>query len=425
MKILVTGSGGREHTLCWKINQSPLCTDLYCCPGNAGLEGIATAVPIAIDEFQNIADFARDTKIDLVVVASDDPLVGGLVDFLEERGIAAFGPSKAAAQLEGSKAFTKEICQEYNIPTAGFAKFRNYDAAKSYLATQPYPLVVKADGLAAGKGVFICATKAEAENALDEIMLTKKFGDSGEEIVVEEFLTGEEVSYFILTDGTTILPLASAQDHKRAFDGDTGPNTGGMGAYSPAPMFTPELEKFALEKMIKPTLQAMRDKGHPFKGVLFAGFMLTPTGLQLIEYNVRFGDPECQVILPRMVEGDLVDLMLKINAEKLHEAARPTWDPRTALTVIMAAKGYPDSYTKNTEVKNIAGAAAPEDIEIFQAGTKKDGNKILASGGRTLAVTAFGKDTKDAQTKAYAAVKEVNWDNGFYRTDIGWRAVGE
>ncbi len=419
MKILITGSGGREHALAWKIKQSKQVTEIHCLPGNAGIEEIATCAPIGMMEFDKIIAYAKEHNIDLVNVASDDPLVGGLVDQLTENGIAAFGPNKAAAQLEGSKKFTKEICDQYNIPTAAYKVFTDFEEAKTYLENTSYPTVIKADGLAAGKGAIIVENEVEAVKTLNEMMSNAKFGSAGNTVVIEDFLTGEEASFFFLCDGETALPLGTAQDHKRAYDGDKGPNTGGMGAYSPAPILSDALQQEAIEKIIKPTLQAMKDMGHPFKGILYAGLMLTEKGPFLIEYNVRFGDPEAQVILPRL-KNDFVDLMLKTNAGALSNTALE-WDDRAALTVIYASKGYPDSYEKGSEV--VIPESPDDKTLIFQASTKKQDGKLVNGGGRTLAITAFGDTIKAAQENAYTATDKINWDGGFYRRDIGWRAV--
>ena len=419
MKILITGSGAREHALAWKIAQSDLCTELFVTPGNAGIAQIATCLSFGAMEFDKIKDFCVTNQIDFVVVASDDPLVGGLVDVLEDAGIAAFGPSKAAARLEGSKGFTKDICKKYHIPTAAYESFSDVAAAKTYANTQAHPLVIKADGLAAGKGVIIAQDVQESHAAIESMLSGQAFGASGASIVIEEFLSGEEVSYFVLCDGEHALPLASAQDHKRAFDGDQGPNTGGMGAYSPAPILTKALEQETLEKIIMPTLKAMQDLGCPFKGILYAGLMLTAQGPKLIEYNVRFGDPECQVILPRL-ENDLVSLMLLARRGELDDTQIKLND-RHALTVIYAAKGYPENPLKNTEIKNLP--ADNRDLLIFQASTKQVDGKLLAGGGRALAVTGLGKDLTAAKDKAYEAIQEINWPDGFYRQDIGHHAL--
>ena len=418
MKILITGSGGREHALAWKIKQSENVSEIHCLPGNAGIAEIATCAPIGMMEFDKIVTYSKEQNIDLVIVASDDPLVGGLVDILEENGIAAFGPSKGAAQLEGSKRFTKDLCAKYNIPTAAYHVFTDAESANAHLESCAYPTVIKADGLAAGKGAVIVENIDDAKATVESMMNDAKFGESGKTIVIEEFMTGEEASFFFLVDGENILPLGTAQDHKRAFDGDKGPNTGGMGAYSPAPVLSEALQQETIEKIIKPTVKGMREMGYPFKGILYAGLMMTEQGPSLIEYNVRFGDPEAQVILPRL-KNDFVDLMQKTNTGKLNEVSLE-WDERAALTVIYASKGYPESYEKGSEV-NIP--ALDEGTIVFQASTKMQDGKLVNGGGRTLAITSFGNTIKSAQDNAYTNISKINWDGGFYRKDIGWRAV--
>lgn len=420
MNVLLVGSGGREHALAWKLAQSPRLTRLVCAPGNAGIAACATCVEVAADDIDALVALAEKEAADLVVIGPEAPLVAGLADRLAEKGIAVFGPSARAAQLEGSKGFTKELCARANIPTAAFERFDNAADAQAYVHDRGAPIVVKADGLAAGKGVTVAMTVEEAKAAIGEVF-DGRFGEAGAEVVVEDYLEGEEASFFALCDGETALPLATAQDHKRAGDGDTGPNTGGMGAYSPAPVMTPELVEDVMARIVRPTLAEMKSNGMPYRGVLYAGLMIGEDGPQLIEYNARFGDPECQVLMMRM-ESDLLDL--------LHAAAMGTladmtvaWRDEAALTVVMAARGYPGSYEKGTEIRGIEAAAGDPDVEIFHAGTVAEDGRLLAAGGRVLNVTARGADVAQAQARAYAAVDRIDWPDGFCRRDIGWRAV--
>ena len=420
MKILVIGSGGREHSLCWAIAASALCDKLYCAPGNGGIAKVAECVAVDVMDFDKIIAFARDTRIDFVVIGPDNPLAGGLADRLAEAGIKHFGPSKAAAELEWSKGFTKELCEAEGIPTARFRRFNDATAAKDYAADHPLPVVVKADGLALGKGVIIASTRAEASAAIDS-MFSGAFGASGQSVVIEEFMEGEEASFFALCDGETVLPFGAAQDHKRVGDGDVGPNTGGMGAYSPAPVFTAAIEKQTLERIILPTVRAMKALGRPFKGVLFAGLMLTKEGPRLIEYNARFGDPECQVLMMRL-KSDIVPLLLAV-ADGALKTVDVRWRDEAALTVVMAAKGYPEAPLKGTAIRGLDKAAAVEGVEIFHAGTVVKDGALVANGGRVLNVTALGRDVAEAQARAYRAVDLIDWPEGFARRDIGWRAV--
>jgi phosphoribosylamine--glycine ligase len=420
MNILLIGSGGREHALAWKIAASPLVARLICAPGNAGIaQECEVAAPDIADHAAVIA-FCRAHAIDFVVVGPEGPLCAGIVDDLTAAGIKAFGPNKAAAQLEGSKAFTKDLCRENGIPTAAYERFTDAAPAKAYLRARGAPIVVKADGLAAGKGVVVAATVAEAEAAIDA-MLGGGLGSAGAEVVIEEFLTGEEVSFFALCDGESAIPLASAQDHKRAFDGDHGPNTGGMGAYSPAPALTPELAQRAMDEIVLPTVRAMNARHMPFQGVLYAGLMLTPDGPKLIEYNVRFGDPECQVLMLRLM-SDLVPALLAC-CDGMLKNFDLRWFPDAALTVVMAAKGYPDRYAKGSVIEGLEAAAAVEGVQIFHAGTMAAGGRILANGGRVLNVSALGKTVGEAQRRAYQAVDRIRWADGFCRRDIGYLAV--
>lgn len=419
MNILLIGSGGREHALAWKIAQSPRCFRLYCAPGNAGISQCATCVNLNIANHDDIISFCRSEGIDLVVVGPEAPLVAGIVDDLAQAGITAFGPSGAAAQLEGSKGFTKDLCAEFNIPTAAYQRFTDPAKAKEYLKDVDFPIVVKADGLAAGKGVVIAETLQDAETAV-EACFEGSFGEAGSEVVIEAFLEGEEASLFALCDGQTALLLGTAQDHKRVGDGDTGPNTGGMGAYSPAPVLSPEMVEKTMTEIIVPTLAGMHARGTPFKGILYAGLMITHQGPQLIEYNVRFGDPECQVIMPRL-KSDLVELMLGASHGSLLEHTAQ-WSDDIALSVVMASQGYPGSYQKGSMIAGLDTISENEAL-IFHAGTTRKNDQLLATGGRVLNVTALGKSVREARNNAYHALAKIDWENGFYRKDIGWRAI--
>ena len=419
MNILLIGSGGREHALAWKIAQSKLCKKLYCAPGNAGIAQHAEIVALDIADHAAVAKFCRDKQIELVVVGPEGPLVAGIVDDLEAEGIRVFGPSARAAQLEGSKAFTKDLCAEFGIPTAAYARFNNAPKAKAYVRAQGAPIVVKADGLAAGKGVTVAMTLEEACAAIDDCF-EGAFGAAGAEVVIEEFMEGEEASLFALCDGRTALLLGTAQDHKRVGEGDTGPNTGGMGAYSPAPVLDSETISEVMGEIIVPTLAAMHHRGMAFHGVLYAGLMLTADGPKLIEYNVRFGDPECQVLMPRL-KGDLVELLIAaIEGDLL--SVEPQWAEETALAVVMAAKGYPAAYEKGSAIGGIEKAEATGAI-VFHAGTAEEDGRVVANGGRVLNVTALGASVEEAQARAYAAVDAIDWPQGFCRRDIGWRAL--
>lgn len=418
MRILVIGSGGREHALCWAVAASPLVDKLYCAPGNAGIAQEAECVPIGVMDTAGIVAFCKKEAIDFVVVGPEAPLVAGLVDALEGGGIAAFGPSQAAAALEGSKGFMKDLCAREGIPTAAYRRFTEAVAAKAYVAAQGAPIVVKADGLAAGKGVVVAATVEEAQEAVDAAF-GGRFGAAGAEIVVEEFLAGEEASFFALCDGVHALPLAAAQDHKRVGDGDTGPNTGGMGAYSPCAAVTPEIAAQVMERIILPTVRAMARAGTPFKGVLYAGLMLTAEGPKLIEYNCRFGDPECQPLMMRL-QSDLVPALLAARDGVL-DRIDLRWHEETAICVVMAANGYPDDPQRGTEIRGLDAADADPEVKIFHAGTKRDGDRILAYGGRVLGVTASGSNLAAARERAYGAIDKIDWPGGFYRHDIGKR----
>jgi phosphoribosylamine--glycine ligase len=420
MNVLLIGSGGREHALAWKMAASPLVERLVCAPGNAGIAQECEVAAIDPADHDAVIALCRARRIDFVVVGPETPLCAGIVDDLAAAGIKAFGPSKAAARLEGSKGFTKDLCRAHGIPTAAYQRFTQAAPAKAYLRQQSVPIVVKADGLAAGKGVVVAASLAEAEAAIDT-MLGGNLGSAGAEVVIEEFLAGEEASFFALCDGDTAIPLASAQDHKRAFDGDRGPNTGGMGAYSPAPALTPALTARAMDEIVLPTVRALKALNTPFRGVLYPGLMLTPDGPKLIEYNVRFGDPECQVLMLRLM-SDLVPALLACCDGMLRNFDL-RWFPDAALTVVMAAKGYPASYTKGSAIEGLAEAAAVEGVQIFHAGTTAAGGRILANGGRVLNVSALGKTVGEAQRRAYQAIDRIRWADGFCRRDIGHRAV--
>ena len=422
MKVLIVGSGGREHALSLAVAKSPLCERLYAAPGNPGIAAVAECVDIAADDIDALVAFSREEGIDFVVVGPEAPLVDGLVDKLASAGIKAFGPSREAARLEGSKAFTKDLCDRYDIPTAAYRRFDEPDAAKEYIHLVGAPIVVKADGLAAGKGVIICRNDNEAFAAIDHIMTEQAFGaTAGAEVVIEKFLDGEELSFFALVDGEHAVPLATAQDHKAAHDGDEGPNTGGMGAYSPAPIADAKLTKRIMAEIIEPTVRGMAEDGRPFKGVLFAGLMITDAGPQLIEYNVRFGDPECQVLMMRL-KSDLLEALVA-SAEGRLDEIKLSWRRDTALLVVMAADGYPGHYEKGTVIHGLDKAEDVKGAQVFHAGTKRRNGDLVASGGRVLGVAALGKTVKDAQKTAYKAVDAIDWPQGFCRRDIGWRAI--
>ena len=420
MNILLLGSGGREHALAWKIAGSPLVDRFWCAPGNAGIAGEAELVILDITDHASVIGFCKAFAVDLVVVGPEAPLVAGIVDDLEAAGIKAFGPTRAAAQLEGSKGFTKDLCREHGIPTAAYQRFSAAEPAKVFAREKGAPIVVKADGLAAGKGVVVAETLDQAEAAID-MMFSGSLGAAGAEVVVEEFLDGEEASFFALCDGETAIPLASAQDHKRAYDGDRGPNTGGMGAYSPAPVMTEELSRRAMDEILRPTVRAMKALGAPFKGILYAGLMITKEGPKLIEYNVRFGDPECQVLMLRLM-SDLVPALAAARDGVLRKFDL-RWYPDAALTVVMAAKGYPGAYARGSVIEGLDEAAEIDGVEIFHAGTRSERGKVLSNGGRVLNVSALGRSVAEAQQRAYAAIERIRWPDGICRSDIGWRAV--
>lgn len=420
MNVLLIGSGGREHALAWALTASPRLSKLYCAPGNAGIAQIADCVQLDVSDAAAVIAFCRSAAIGFVMIGPEAPLVAGLGDALGEAGITYFGPTAAAAQLEGSKGYTKDLCAEHGIPTAAYGRFKDAPSAHAYLDKQSLPIVVKADGLAAGKGVVIAQTREEAKSAIDACF-SGAFGAAGAELVIEEFLEGEEASFFALCDGAHALALASAQDHKRVGDGDTGPNTGGMGAYSPAPVMTAELSARTMREIIEPTVAAMRARGTPFRGVLFAGLMITKDGPKLIEYNVRFGDPETQVLMMRL-KSDLLSALLATAQGNL-EGVNLEWSDDAALTVVMAANGYPGTPHTGTVIEGLDAAGHIEGVQIFHAGTKREGEQIIAGGGRVLNVTARGKSVAQAQARAYAAISQISWPGGFCRSDIGWRAI--
>lgn len=421
MNVLIVGSGGREHALAWAFKKSPLLSQLYCAPGNAGIAALATCLPIGTEDVKALVQAAQAHKIDFVMVGPEGPLVAGLADALREAGIPVFGPSKAAAQIEGSKGFMKDLCARAGVPTAAYARFTDVEKARAYVREQGAPIVVKTDGLAAGKGVTVAMTLEEALKAIDDAMVGGTFGAAGAELVIEEYMDGEEASFFALVDGEKAIAFAGAQDHKRAFDGDKGPNTGGMGAYSPAPVLTPALEEQTMREIILPTAKALADAGMPFCGVLFAGLMLSKTGPRLIEFNARFGDPETQCMLPRL-QSDLLDALYKISIGKISEV-KLHWRDSHALCVVMAANGYPGAYEKNTAIKGLEKTPPENEAVVFHAGTVNKDGQILATGGRVLGITGFGTTLRTAQANAYKAVNAIDWPKGFYRRDIGWRAI--
>jgi phosphoribosylamine--glycine ligase len=420
MHILLLGSGGREHALAWKIAGSPLVTKLWCAPGNPGMAREAECVALDIVDHAAVIEFCKANAVELVVVGPEAPLAAGIVDDLERAGIKAFGPSRAAAQLEASKGFTKTFCSEFDIPTGGYRRCTSASEALDYVRAQGAPVVVKADGLAAGKGVVVAKTQREAEDAI-AMMFEGAFGAAGTEVVIEEFLDGREVSFFAVCDGETALPLASAQDHKRVFDHDQGPNTGGMGAYSPTPFVSPDVHEQIMSRIISPTVAGMKARGTPFRGVLYAGVMLTKQGPKLFEFNVRFGDPECQVLMLRMMSDIVPALLAACDGELRHFDLR--WYADSAVAVVMAAKGYPGQYEKGSRIEGLHQAAKIDGVEIFHAGTAVNDGVIVANGGRVLNVCALGKTISEAQARAYDAIDRIDWPDGFCRRDIAWQAV--
>jgi phosphoribosylamine---glycine ligase len=424
MRILVVGGGGREHALCWAISASPLCTKLFCAPGNAGIAQVAECIDVAAEDIAGQVALAQREEIDFVIVGPEVPLAAGLADRLAEAGIKVFGPSAKAAQIESSKGFTKDLCRRYGIPTGAYERFTDVGKAEAYIEAQGVPIVVKADGLAAGKGVVVAETAEQAIDAARDMLSGNRFGAAGASVVIEEFLVGEEASFFALCDGEHALPLIGAQDHKRVFDGDKGPNTGGMGAYSPAPIFDVAMQKRTMDEIILPTVRAMAAEGAPFKGVLYAGLMIGPQGPKLFEYNCRFGDPESQVLMMRLKSDLLPALIACADGGLAHFDLR--WSNDTALTVVMAAKGYPDAYQKGSEIKGLDEAGKVEGVQIFHAGTRfgTDGKSVLANGGRVLNVSALAPTVEEARVRAYRAIDLIDWPQGFCRRDIAWRAVG-
>ena len=417
MKILVVGSGGREHAILWKLKQSPRVKKLYCAPGNGGISEIAECVPIGVNDIKGMVNFAKEQKMDMVVVAPDDPLAAGMVDALEEARLRAFGPRKNAAILEASKVFSKDLMKKYKIPSAAYETFDDSIKAKAYVEGAQFPLVVKADGLALGKGVLICTTVDEALSAISSIMEDKKFGSAGQRVVIEEFMTGPEVSVLAFTDGKTLIPMVSSQDHKRAFDGDRGLNTGGMGTFSPSRVYTEKLQSECMESIFIPTMEAMNLEGRPFKGILFFGLMLTPQGPKVLEYNARFGDPETQVVLPRL-ENDLVEIFDAIIDEKL-DKIKMSWKQNAAVCVVMASGGYPENYAKGYEIQGLETAENKPDVIVFHAGTKKEGTGFFTNGGRVLGITAMAEDIDRAREKAYMAISGIHFKDAHFRRDIG------
>ncbi len=422
MNVLLIGSGGREHALAWKLSQSPLVETLTCAPGNAGIAEVANIVSVAADDVTGLLALIKRDQYDFVVIGPEQPLALGLVDELQVMDVKVFGPTKAAAQLESSKSFTKEFCKRYDIPTADYGVFTDLTEAKAYLKTMKAPYVLKADGLAAGKGVVIPETLKDAETELEDFF-SGKFGEASTKVVIEEFMQGEEASFFAISDGSTAIPLIAAQDHKRAFDGDKGPNTGGMGAYSPAPIFDEVAQKAVMETIIQPTVNGMAKEGTPFMGVLFAGLMMTKDGPKLIEYNARFGDPECQVLM-RLLKSDLMEVLLAAEAGNLEAMKDLDWFDHPIVNVVLAAKGYPNAYKKGTSINGLEKANEMDGVVVFHAGTKRENGQLKAAGGRVLSVTAQGKALNDAVDKAYDAIDNViDWDDGFCRRDIAYRAL--
>lgn len=422
MDVLVVGSGGREHALCWALRRSPLCGRLMCAPGNAGIAEVADSAAVAADDISGLVELARREGIDFVVIGPEAPLVAGLADRLGEAGILAFGPSARAAEIEGSKIFMKELCERCDVPTAAYGRFDEPEEAKAFIRRHGAPLVVKADGLAAGKGVIVCHNENEAYAAIDHIMIESAFGDAGAQVVIEDFLIGEEASFFALVHGEQAVPLVSAQDHKAAFDGDQGPNTGGMGAYSPAPIVTPVVAGEIMAKIIRPVVHGLAEDGRPYVGVLYAGLMFTRDGIKVLEFNARFGDPECQPLILRL-KSDLLAALVACAQGRMADIVLE-WYPEPALVVVMATQGYPGHYARGSLIEGLEQAAEVPGVSIFHAGTKRDGGRLLADGGRVLGVAARAPTVPRAQELAYSAVDRIAWPDGFCRRDIGWRAIG-
>lgn len=421
MKVLVIGGGGREHALVWKISQSPKVGKIYCAPGNAGIADMSEIVDISASDVDGLASFAEREGIDLTVVGPEVPLTMGIVDLFEKKGLKIFGPSKAASEMEGSKAFSKTIMKKYNVPTAAYETFTSQDEAFAYIDKLGAPIVIKADGLAAGKGVTVAGTVEEAKDAVRDMMEEKSFGSAGEMVVIEEFMKGEEASYLVFSDGENIVPLSTTQDHKAVFDGDKGPNTGGMGAYSPAPVVTAEIEKEVLEKIIRPTIDGMAAEGKPYKGILYAGLMITDEGPKTVEFNCRFGDPECQPILMRM-KSDIIPV-IEAAIEGRLDSVEIEWEERATIAVVMAAGGYPGSYEKGKVITGLETLKDEKDLFVFHAGTSLKDGQVVTNGGRVLAVTALGEGVEEAIGRAYEAVKKISWDGAYFRTDIGKKAL--
>ena len=421
MKVLVIGSGGREHTLVWKITQSPKVSKVYCAPGNAGISKLAQCVNIDADSIEELVDFVQKEKIDLTVVGPELPLSRGIVNEFNKQNLRIFGPSKEAAEIESSKVFSKYLLKKYNIPTANYQVFQNSEKALDYIQQQTFPLVIKADGLAAGKGVFIVENLAEARDALNALMDEKQFGEAGRQVIIEEFLEGEEVSILAFCDGKTVIPMVSSQDHKKIFDNDQGPNTGGMGAYSPVPFYPDELEKRVLEKILKPTVKGLRSEGKEYKGVLYAGLILTKEGPKVLEFNARFGDPETQVLLPRL-KTDLIDILNAVIEETLHKI-NIEWEDNAAVCVVVASGGYPGKYQKGKVISGLERLKKMEDVIAFHAGTKLQDGKVITSGGRVLGITARDETISKAKERAYKGVKEIYFEDMYYRKDIAAKAI--
>jgi phosphoribosylamine--glycine ligase len=421
MKVLVIGNGGREHTLAWKINQSPKVSQIYCAPGNTGISQLVKCIDISADNIEKLADFAKKEKVDLTVVGPELPLSKGIVNEFNKKGLRIFGPSKEATEIESSKVFSKYLMKKYNIPTANYEVFQNSEKAFNYIKQQTFPLVIKADGLAAGKGVFIVKNLVQARNALNALMEEKNFGEAGRQVVIEEFLEGEEISILAFCDGKTIMPMVSSQDHKKIFDNDQGPNTGGMGAYSPVPFYPDELEKRVLEEILKPTIKGLQSEGREYKGVLYAGLILTKEGPKVLEFNARFGDPETQVVLPRL-KTDLIDILNAVIEGSLHKI-NIEWNNNSAVCVVVASGGYPGKYQKDKIISGLKRLEKMEDVIAFHAGTKFQGGKIVTSGGRVLGITAWDETISKAKERAYKGVKKIYFEDIYYRKDIAEKAI--